>query len=110
MPGLLSRIALLSLISILYLGSFSRFTHGQYTPSLYQYQIDRAADGDGAWVIPVADLVLGTLLLFARTRPWVGLLCATAQSYGVVTRVLEGKDVLKDMGMVLLAATVYRGS
>lgn len=106
----ISRIALLSLISIVFLGGFSRFTHGAYTPSFYAYQLDRAPDNESMWLIPVIDTVLGTLLLFAKTRRWAALLCALGQGAGIWMRVQEGKEVTKDVGFFSLALFVFATS
>lgn len=51
-------LARTALIVIVYLGAFSRFTHGEYTPSFYQYQLDLAPDNDSTRLTPVADAVL----------------------------------------------------
>ncbi|KAK3345992.1 hypothetical protein B0T25DRAFT_583270 [Lasiosphaeria hispida] len=57
------RIALLTLITLIYLGAFNRLTSGRFTPAYYRYQLDRAPNEGAARFIPVGDLALGTLLL-----------------------------------------------
>lgn len=95
-----------ALIGIVYLGAFSRFTHGQYTPLFYQYQLDRAPDNDSTRLIPVADVILGTLLLFPRTRMWAALLCALGQGGGIVKRLQEGQTIAPDLALFSLAVVV----
>jgi hypothetical protein len=106
MQSAASRIALLSLISILYLGAFSRSTHGQYTQSFYQYQLDRAPDNEYTWIIPVADAVLATMLLFDWTRTIAAFLCGLGQFGAIVSRLLEQQDVGKDLVIFGLAMYV----
>jgi len=104
MAATLFRIALQSII---YLGSFSRFTHGRYTPDFYQYQLERAPNNQYTLIIPICDLLFGTLLFFRRLRLWVALLCAVAQGGGIVKLVQEGKDVTPDIGLFTLAVLVF---
>lgn len=104
---MLAVISQTALISIAYLGAFSRFTHGQYTPSFYQYQLDRAPDNEYTRLIPIADTTLGTLVFFSKTRTVAALLCALAQGGGIVKRLQEGKPIGPDVGMLSVAFTVF---
>jgi hypothetical protein len=104
------RAALFSLTSIVFIGGFSRFTHGAYTPSYYAYQLDRAPNNEHTWLIPVFDMFLGTLLLFAKTRPWSALLCALGQGVGIWMRIQEGKGVIMDCGLFSLTIYVFVSS
>ena len=58
----------LATAGLTFLGAFSRFTHGRYTPSFYQYQIDHAPDDASTRYIPVLDTIVGTMLLLPQTR------------------------------------------
>lgn len=83
------------LLSPCYLGAFSRFTHGRYTPSFYAYQIQHAPDDESTRYIPVIDTTIGTLLLIggSRTRTVAAVLCALFQSIGVVQQLGKGRRV-----------------
>ncbi|KAE8556400.1 hypothetical protein EYB25_001101 [Talaromyces marneffei] len=72
MLGLISKY---TLVSIVYLGAFSRFTHGRYTPAFYRYQLDRAPDNGSTRIIPVFDSIFATLVLFPKTRPGRQWIC-----------------------------------
>lgn len=85
--------------AVLYLGAFSRFTHGQYTPAFYQYQLERAPDNESTKFIPFFDVLLGTTLFFPKARPWAALFCALAQGGGIFKLAGEGKDVRPDLGI-----------
>ncbi|KAF2112534.1 hypothetical protein BDV96DRAFT_648791 [Lophiotrema nucula] len=109
---MLSLIPLTLLISILYYGAFSRFTHGRYTRAFYRYQMDRAPDNEYTWMIPVADTTLGTMLLFGKMRTFAALLCAAGQGGGIVARLNDGKGrglgrVLPDLGILGLGVVVF---
>ncbi|KAF2676972.1 hypothetical protein K458DRAFT_258656, partial [Lentithecium fluviatile CBS 122367] len=78
-------------VAIVYIGGFSRFTHGAYTLSFHTYQLDRAPKDDKTWLIPVLDMILGTVVLFAKTRPWAALLIALSQGAGIWMRMQEGE-------------------
>ncbi|KAJ7466924.1 hypothetical protein FB451DRAFT_402077 [Mycena latifolia] len=63
--------ATLLLTGVSFLGAFSRFTSGQYTPAWYAFQLARAPNSAGTiqgWLIPTMDIVLGASLLSRRTR------------------------------------------
>jgi hypothetical protein len=102
-----SRIALVSLIFTLYYGGFSRFTHGLYSPSMHAYQLERAPNNEHTWMIPVGDTILGTSLLFAKTRPWAALLCVLGGIVGIWVRFQGGKDAFWDCALCLLAVVVF---
>ncbi|KAJ2970084.1 hypothetical protein NQ176_g8353 [Zarea fungicola] len=91
-------------IAIIYLGAFSRFTHGAYTPAFYQYQLDRAPDVESTRLVPYIDTALATLALFKTTRPYSFLFCVAFQVMGLGLRLKEAKDVTPDV--TLLLATV----
>ncbi|KAB5527969.1 hypothetical protein GE09DRAFT_1064676 [Coniochaeta sp. 2T2.1] len=97
----------LYLISLCYLGAFSRFTHGRYTPTFYAYQIQHAQDDESTQYIPVIDTALGTLLLLGggRTRAVAALLCTLFQTIGVVQQLGKGRRVR--LGWLSLGMAVW---
>lgn len=103
---MLSQLPKLSLISLVYLGAFSRLTHGRYTPGFYQYQLERAPDDSSTRLVPIMDIFLGTLLLFDRTRVAAAGLCAAFQMAGVVLQVKKGGQAWTDAGGVVLSLLV----
>ncbi|EEA27935.1 hypothetical protein TMatcc_003761 [Talaromyces marneffei ATCC 18224] len=110
MLGLISKY---TLVSIVYLGAFSRFTHGRYTPAFYRYQLDRAPDNGSTRIIPVFDSIFATLVLFPKTRAWTAMVCSLIQGGAIVPRLMEGKSVWGDVGLftvtVLVAWTSWYG-
>lgn len=103
MLGVVSKYAL---VGIIYLGAFSRFTHGRFTPSFYRYQLDRAPDNASTRIIPVFDTIFGTLILLSRTRTGAALLCALLQGGAIVPRLREGKSVWGDVALFSTALVV----
>lgn len=106
LTDILKPLSLAALTSIIYLGAFSRFTDGRFTPSFYAYQLDRAPNDGYARLIPVADTVLATLLIFDKSRWWTSLFCCVAQGGAIVGRLREGKAVVLDCAMFSTAAVV----
>lgn len=97
----MEKVALGGLIGITYLGGFSRFTHGQYTPAFHRYQVDRAPDEESTRLIPIMDVTLATMLVFPRTRTVAALLGTFFQCVGLVMRVASRKPMIPD---ILLAS------
>ena len=90
-------------IGILLLGSFSRFTHGEYTPEFYTYQISRAPDNESTWFIPYMDLVIASMLLLPNSRK-SGLESAILiTTLGTVMRIGQGQNIVPELGLVGLA-------
>lgn len=85
----------LYLIGLCYLGAFSRFTHGRYTPFSYQYRIDHAPDDESTRCIPFVDATMGTLVLFSGgwLQTLAVLLCGLFQSVGIVRQLNKGRQV-----------------
>lgn len=102
--GLVSQTALAGLV---FYGGFSRFTHGQYTPAFYRYQLERAPDNVDTLIIPIMDVTVGTLILYPKTRKWGALFCALAQGSGMVMRLKDGLPVGPDLAIFLLSMTVF---
>lgn len=71
----LKDIPALAVAGLTFLGAFSRFTHGRYTPSVYRYQIDQAPDDASTRFVPIVDTIVTTLILLPQTRA-VGVLVA----------------------------------
>lgn len=93
-----------TVIAIIYLGAFSRFTHGAYTPGFYEYQLGRAPDDASTWMIPYVDAALATLALVRATRSYALFFCAAAQVMALGQRVWQGSDAVPDTA--LLVATM----
>ena len=96
-------LATASVTAITYLGAFSRFTHGRYTPSFYAYQLDRAPDNESTRIVPYMDVTLATLILFSKPRPFALLACVFFQGMGIVLRLREGKNAAPDVTLCLIA-------
>ena len=107
---MLGQLALAGTVFTTYLGAFSRFTHGRYTPAFYAYQLDRAPDDASTRVIPFIDAALGTLLLFEKTRAVAAAVCVFFQGIGVGLRVQSGKSPVKDVGLCLVATVALLGA
>ena len=105
------------LAGVMYYGAFSRFTHGVYTPTMYNHQTSRAPD-DGstaAQLIPVMDTALSTLILFGGTKlkRAATAFAALAQGAAIVVFLNKGtspKDLLVDFGVFGLASVAFLGT
>ncbi|KAH7176426.1 hypothetical protein EDB81DRAFT_37527 [Dactylonectria macrodidyma] len=100
----LSQAALLALIGTTYLGGFSRFTHGRFTPGFYKYQTDRAPDNESTRIIPFIDVTLATLLVFPRSRAVAAGFCTFFRCIGVGKRIKEGKSLVLDVALTIMTA------
>lgn len=98
--------ALIAVTSITYLGAFSRFTHGRYTPAFHRYQVDRAPDDASTRYIPVMDLTLATLLVIPSTRTAAALLATAFQGIGLAMRIKQRKPLMKDLTLAATTAFV----
>ncbi|KAL4762278.1 uncharacterized protein BDW70DRAFT_134077, partial [Aspergillus foveolatus] len=107
LPSYLLAIAVL-------LGSFSRITHGVYTPRWYSYQEYHSPD-DGsavARITPWIGTLIGGLLLLGTQKLRLGaavtsLFCI---SIGLGMQLAAGKDVAGDTVLVAVAAGAVWGS
>ena len=102
MPTLKPLLATLLSTFLLY-ASFSRLTHGVYTPQMHAYQVDRHPDDNSltAQIIPLVDLLFAILVAFPRTRV-VGAAAATCvMAVGVMARRMEGKEFVVDAVVAL---------
>lgn len=102
----MERIPLGVVIGITYLGAFSRFTHGRYTPSFHAYQIDRAPDNESTRFIPFIDVTLATMLVVPQTRVVAAVAGTLFQGLGLVARVKSGKPLVWDLALASLTAFV----
>lgn len=103
---MIAKAALAFITAITYLGAFSRFTHGRYTPRFHKYQVDRAPDDPSTRFIPVIDLTVATLLLLPATRTTAAVLCTAFQAFGVVLRIQQQKPLFTDVALAATAALV----
>lgn len=95
---------------VTYLGGFSRFTHGRFTPRFYAYQLDRAPDDASTRAVPYIDITLATLTVVDVTRPYALLACAAFQGIGLLLRAREGKNPAPDLVLCSMAAVACWGS
>lgn len=113
MPALLHCVGIATFAAttvITYLGGFSRFTHGRYTPRFYEYQLDRAPDDASTRAVPIMDVTLATLTLPSATRPYALAACAFFQGVGIAVRLRQGKNPAPDMMLCIVAAVASWGS
>ena len=103
-------IATLISASLAYVGAFSRFTDGKYTPAFYKFQLDRAPNEDSNRFVPYVDTVVGTLILIPATR-LVGL-CFGALFFGigVAMRLRASKNPVLDIAMFATALVALWGN
>ena len=110
-PPAIGQLALLSSTGIAFMGAFSRFTHGRYTPGFYAYQLDRAPDDETTRLVPVVDITVAILLLHPRTRVYAAAAFAAFQSFGLVLRFKSGKspawDIVHWLSAVVAAVYTY---
>ncbi|KNG90539.1 hypothetical protein ANOM_001524 [Aspergillus nomiae NRRL 13137] len=113
---MLSRLTTLSrylLSSVVLLGAFSRFTHGEYTPGWYEFQEYHAPD-DGstvALITPIMDAIFGVTLLFGNKRSQYAAAAVSLMFFtiGLAMQVLAGKDYKGDVALVMLAVVAVVG-
>ncbi len=95
------------LASIVLLGAFSRFTHGEHTPQFYAFQEYHAPD-DGstvAKVTPIVDLIVGLSLLFGNKAVRLSAASVSLGFFllGTGIQVKAGKEYIPDVFLVSLA-------
>ena len=95
------------LASVVLLGAFSRFTHGEHTPQFYAFQEYHAPD-DGstiAKITPIIDLVVGLSLLFGNKAVRLGAASVSLGFFlvGTAIQVKAGKEYVPDLFLVALA-------
>lgn len=90
---------------LVFLGAFSRFTHGIYTPRYYAYQEYHQPD-DGstvAQIAPFADSVLGFMLLSKKTRVYAAIIVDFFMIVGLMMQISARKRFEIDLVMVGVA-------
>jgi hypothetical protein len=107
MSSLLAKSPVYILASVVLLGAFSRFTHGQYTPAWYAFQEDHMPDDSsmGAKITPMIDTLVGLSLCFGtrRLRLSASKLSLMFFVIGLAMQIHAGKDYLGDLALVTLA-------
>ena len=98
----LNTVTTIVLAGVGYYSGFSRFTHGQYTPSWYAYQLDRAPDDESTRIVPFIDATLATLLLLPQTRLVGTAVSAVFFVISVGMRLQAKKSPITDAGFVVL--------
>lgn len=99
------RFFILETASLVLLGAFSRFTHGAYTPQYYAYQEYHQPD-DGstvAKIVPIMDVVLGSMLLVRKTRVFAAIVVDLFMVFGLIMQISAGKSFEVDLVMVAAA-------
>ena len=93
--------------AIVLLGAFTRFTHGQYTPWFYKYQQYHQADDGGtiARIIPIVDTLLGSMILWPRTRLFALVVVDLFFVMGMFVQIRAGKHWGYDAMSVVLATS-----
>ncbi|KAJ0421192.1 hypothetical protein BJY00DRAFT_112611 [Aspergillus carlsbadensis] len=113
-PSLLKRLPLYALSGILFLGAFSRFTHGVYTSAWYAYQEYHSPD-DGsavARIILVIDAIAALLIAGPSRKPrlYAAGFALVMFSIGLVMQVSAGKEYLGDVAHVAVAGAAVWGA
>lgn len=92
------------LAAIVLTGAFSRFTHGKYTPRFYQYQeYHKEDDGStGAQIVPIMDTILGSMLLWRRTRRVSAIIITCFFVIGLIIQLRAGKHYLIDLATIVI--------
>ena len=92
--------------AVVLLGAFTRFTHGQYTPWFYTYQQYHQADDGGttARIIPIVDTLLGSMILWPRTRLFAAVVITLFFTMGMVVQIRAGKHWGYDAISVVLGS------
>lgn len=107
MSSLLAKLPVYILSSVVLLGAFSRFTHGQYTPTWYAFQEYHMPDDGsvGAKITPMIDTLVGLSLIFGRRN--MRLYAAVTSLFffiiGLAMQVHAAKGYLGDIALVTLA-------
>ncbi|KAL4991831.1 hypothetical protein BDW68DRAFT_151416 [Aspergillus falconensis] len=101
------------LASTVLLGSFSRFTHGLYTPRWHAFQEYHLPD-DGstiARITPWIDALIGGLLLFGARKMKMGAALVSLFFFlnGLGLQLAAGKDVAGDVVLVAVAGGAVWG-
>lgn len=106
MSSLLAKSPVYILASVVLLGAFSRFTHGQHTPTWYAFQEYHMPDDAslGAKVTPVIDTLVGLSLVFGRRRLRLVASGLSVMFFvvGLAMQIHAGKDYLGDLALVTL--------
>ncbi|CAN8097980.1 unnamed protein product [Discula destructiva] len=102
MSSWIGTVALVFTVPLLLYGSFSRLTHGRYTPAMYAYQLDRAPDNASTRLVPFGDLAFAAGMSYAPWRGIAATLCALAMFGGVLHRMLwQDKNAAPDLALML---------
>ncbi|KIK50275.1 hypothetical protein GYMLUDRAFT_51322 [Collybiopsis luxurians FD-317 M1] len=105
MRSSISNLSTYALACICFLGAFTRFTHGKYTPTFYAFQRGTAI----ARVTPIVDTIIGCMLLMPRFRFSATLLLTFFFTLGLVMQIRAGKEYIADVGLVGIALSAMVG-
>lgn len=115
MSSLIKHISVSLLSVILFLGAFSRFSHGKFVPWWYAFQIYHAPD-DGstvAIITPYVDLLISLVLLFGKQilRVAAAVISLFFFVIGLVMQMSAGKNYMGDVALVVVGiAAVWAAS
>ena len=98
----INTISTLVLAGVGYYSGFSRFTHGQYTPGFYAFQLDRAPDNESMRVVPFMDVTLATLVLIPQVRMAASAVSTAFFGISVALRFQADKSPVPDLGLLAL--------
>lgn len=92
--------------ALVLLGAFSRFTHGKYTPQYYAYQeYHQVDDGSNiAKIVPVMDVILGSLAIRRGTRLIATGIIDAFMVMGMFIQITNGKRFELDVLTVVIAS------
>jgi hypothetical protein len=104
MASTLRPLPILTAAALFFYSGFSRFTHGAYTPGYDAFQIAHAPDDGGplALITPCIDVVLGSALLWRRTRRGAAVFATVFCGIGLVQQMVQGKDFGGDLALAVL--------
>ncbi|KAM7195554.1 hypothetical protein V8F20_007450 [Naviculisporaceae sp. PSN 640] len=97
-------IPALATAGLTFLGAFTRFTHGQYTPAFYRYQLDHAPDNESTRYIPIMDTIVGALVLLPKTRVIGTLLSTFFLGIGLFLQAQKGGKYLPGAALTFATA------
>ncbi|KAF2101941.1 hypothetical protein NA57DRAFT_73380 [Rhizodiscina lignyota] len=100
--SLADKAPIFALCGVGFLSSFSRFTHGKYTPWWFAFQESHRVD-DGtqvAAIIPMMDLTLALLLIPRHTRLPAAVASTAFLIIGLTMQVKAGKEWSMDALLV----------
>lgn len=93
------------LAGIVLTGAFSRFSHGRFTSRFYEYQEYHQKDDGSATakIVPCMDLLLGSLLMWRKTRLGSAIVIDMFFIIGLLIQMNAGKKFGIDLATIVVA-------